>query len=274
MRHGSSMTSIALPQPASPANLVRTSRPLDPRARQGRQPEPRPRRHRCRVHRCPRRGSRRGARLPGPYPRLLRRPGHRPRPDAPQEFYNVGSFEHEAEGSGALGVTDATARSASTSRRCSIASSSRARTAGAARSGAARAPSSASPRCATSAWSLPRDRPAWPARWGESTIRDVSLTGARIELPAGTLITGRGRLVVDVPGGAPLAFSGATRSAWAGAGGGTLVGFEFDDGQNAARAHLALALFGAADARPTLRPAETVAAAPGAGLVAPLPSAA
>ena len=108
----------------------------------------------------------------------------------------------------------------------------------------------------------------------ESTIRDVSLTGARIELPAGTVITGRGRLVVDVPGGAPLAFSGATRSTWAGPGGGTLVGFEFDDGQNAARAHLALALFGAADTRRTLRPAAIEAASAGPAIVSPLPSAA
>ncbi len=113
----------------------------------------------------------------------------------------------------------------------------------------------------------------------ESTIRDVSLTGARIELPAGAASEGRGRLVVDIPGRSPLAFTGSTRSTWADDAGGTMVGFEFDDGQHAARAHLALALFSAVDARSTQRPAGAagVVSAPidaGASDGTPIPSAA
>jgi cellulose synthase/poly-beta-1,6-N-acetylglucosamine synthase-like glycosyltransferase len=103
----------------------------------------------------------------------------------------------------------------------------------------------------------------------EASIRDVSLTGARIELPGSSAIVGHGRLVVDVPGGPPLAFTGATRSTWAGDAGGTLVGFEFDEGQNAARAHLALALFRAADKRSSFLPATAAAAESPAGPVPP-----
>lgn len=110
----------------------------------------------------------------------------------------------------------------------------------------------------------------------EATIRDVSLTGARIELPASATIADRGRLIVDIPGGSPLAFTGSTRSTWAVDGGGTLVGFEFDDGQHVTRAHLALALFGASGTRRT-RGVATVDPAPvgveGTGAT-PLPSAA
>ena len=51
------------------------------------------------------------------------------------------------------------------------------------------------------------------------------------------------RLTVDMRGGVPIEFTGSTRSTWTDERGRTMVGFEFDDGQHAARAQLALALF-------------------------------
>jgi cellulose synthase/poly-beta-1,6-N-acetylglucosamine synthase-like glycosyltransferase len=77
----------------------------------------------------------------------------------------------------------------------------------------------------------------------DATVRDVSLTGARVELPGPTAIAEHAQLTVDVPGGVALEFAGASRSTWTDDRGRTMVGFEFDDGQHLARARLALALF-------------------------------
>jgi len=77
----------------------------------------------------------------------------------------------------------------------------------------------------------------------DGTVRDVSLTGARVELPVPAAVAEDARLTVDMRGGVPIEFTGSTRSTWTDERGRTMVGFEFDDGQHAARAQLALALF-------------------------------
>ena len=81
----------------------------------------------------------------------------------------------------------------------------------------------------------------------EATIRDLSLTGARIEIPVPAAIAEHAQLIVEVAGGVPLDFTGSSRSSWTDRDGRTMVGFEFDAGQYRARARLALALFGAAE---------------------------
>ncbi|MEP6639412.1 MAG: glycosyltransferase [Chloroflexota bacterium] len=98
-----------------------------------------------------------------------------------------------------------------------------------------------------------------PARFGEvaATLRDVSLTGARLELPVAVTLPPHGRLTVDVPGGETLVFDGLQRSAWVDVVGRHMVGFEFDEGQYQVRARLALALFGGtppAESGPALAP--------------------
>jgi cellulose synthase/poly-beta-1,6-N-acetylglucosamine synthase-like glycosyltransferase len=86
----------------------------------------------------------------------------------------------------------------------------------------------------------------------EAWIRDVSLSGARLEVPDGSLIAPAARLVVDVGPGATLELAGSTRSTWRDVAGRTMIGFEFDDGQFDVRARLALLLFtvGAAASAP------------------------
>jgi cellulose synthase (UDP-forming) len=79
----------------------------------------------------------------------------------------------------------------------------------------------------------------------EAWIRDLSLTGARVELPTAAVIAPAGRLIVDSGAAGPIELSGTTRSSWVDRHGRTMVGFEFDEGQFDARARLALALFGA-----------------------------
>ncbi len=81
----------------------------------------------------------------------------------------------------------------------------------------------------------------------EVTVRDMSLTGARVELPLPIPIADHTRLSVEFPEGPVLEFDGQTRATWADGRGRSMVGFEFDPGQNAAKAHLALALFGSTD---------------------------
>ncbi len=81
----------------------------------------------------------------------------------------------------------------------------------------------------------------------EATIRDVSLTGSRVEIPVPAAIAEHAHLIVEVAGGVPLEFTGSSRSSWTDRDGRTMVGFEFDAGQYRARARLALALFGAAE---------------------------
>ena len=82
----------------------------------------------------------------------------------------------------------------------------------------------------------------------EGCVRDLSLTGARIQLPGDAEVASDTHLTVDSRHG-PIRLRGVTRSAWVDAdGGGRLVGFEFAAGQFDARARLALALFGASAA--------------------------
>ena len=82
----------------------------------------------------------------------------------------------------------------------------------------------------------------------EVLVKDVSLTGARIELPLPVPIAEHTTLTVDVPDGPTLEFIGENRLTWTDARGRPMLGFEFDPGQHASRARLALALFGADDA--------------------------
>ena len=80
----------------------------------------------------------------------------------------------------------------------------------------------------------------------EAWVRDLSLTGARVEVPASSAIATTARLIVDAGAGAPIELFGSTRASWQDSDGRTMVGFEFDEGQFDVRARLALALFGAA----------------------------
>jgi cellulose synthase (UDP-forming) len=113
-----------------------------------------------------------------------------------------------------------------------------------------------SPRYAGERRSSVRFATDMPARLDglEATVRDVSLTGARIEMPVAAAIAEHAALTIEVPGGV-LHFTGSSRSSWTDRRGRPMVGFEFDPGQHAARARLALALFGAAepfDAEPAI----------------------
>jgi Glycosyltransferases, probably involved in cell wall biogenesis len=115
-----------------------------------------------------------------------------------------------------------------------------------------------SPRYAAERRSSVRFATDMPARLDglEATVRDVSLTGARIEMPLAALIAEHARLIVEVPSGVPLEFTGASRSTWTDEHGRTMVGFEFDPGQHPARARLALALFGEAATTDTVTTAD------------------
>ena len=79
----------------------------------------------------------------------------------------------------------------------------------------------------------------------EAQVRDLSLTGARLEVPDASAIASTARLVVDAGAGRAIVLEGVARSRWTDRAGRTMVGFEFADGQYPARARLALALFGA-----------------------------
>ncbi len=79
----------------------------------------------------------------------------------------------------------------------------------------------------------------------ETWVRDLSLTGARLEVPDASVIAPTGRLVVEAGGGRPIVLDGVARTTWTDRAGRTMVGFEFVEGQYPARARLALALFGA-----------------------------
>jgi hypothetical protein len=73
-------------------------------------------------------------------------------------------------------------------------------------------------------------------------------------MPVAAAIAEHAALTIEVPGGV-LHFTGSSRSSWTDRRGRPMVGFEFDPGQHAARARLALALFGAAepfDAEPVI----------------------
>jgi cellulose synthase/poly-beta-1,6-N-acetylglucosamine synthase-like glycosyltransferase len=79
----------------------------------------------------------------------------------------------------------------------------------------------------------------------ETWVRDLSLTGARLEVPDVSVIAPTGRLVVEAGRGRPIVLDGVARTSWTDRAGRTMVGFEFVEGQYPARARLALALFGA-----------------------------
>jgi cellulose synthase/poly-beta-1,6-N-acetylglucosamine synthase-like glycosyltransferase len=77
----------------------------------------------------------------------------------------------------------------------------------------------------------------------EAWLRDLSLTGARLEVPVDAAIAPSTTLLIDTPGGPPLTIAGAVRARWTEADGTTMVGFEFAEGKVQERARLALALF-------------------------------
>jgi cellulose synthase/poly-beta-1,6-N-acetylglucosamine synthase-like glycosyltransferase len=77
----------------------------------------------------------------------------------------------------------------------------------------------------------------------EAWVRDLSLTGARLEVPVGAGIASTTTLTIETPGGPPLNVKGDIRARWTEADGTTMVGFEFAEGQLQERARLALALF-------------------------------
>ena len=79
----------------------------------------------------------------------------------------------------------------------------------------------------------------------EAWVRDLSLTGARIELPSSGVVAEHGSLVVDAGRDRTIELTGTMRASWTDAEGRSMVGFEFDEGQFAARAALTLVLFGA-----------------------------
>ena len=79
----------------------------------------------------------------------------------------------------------------------------------------------------------------------EAWVRDLSLTGARVEVPPGVILAPATRLTVDTGDGQSLDLHGSIRGRWTDPDGATILGFEFDDGQYDVRACLALTLFGA-----------------------------
>lgn len=102
----------------------------------------------------------------------------------------------------------------------------------------------------------------------DTSVRDLSLTGARLAVPAEVVIAPESSLVVEVASGPPLTLTGTVRSRWTDGDGTAMIGFEFDQGQYDARARLALAIFDvhgseregpaaapASDARPSRRSA-------------------
>lgn len=79
----------------------------------------------------------------------------------------------------------------------------------------------------------------------EAWVRDLSLTGARVEVPPGVILAPATSLTVDTGDGQSLDLHGSIRGRWTDPDGATILGFEFDDGQYDVRACLALTLFGA-----------------------------
>lgn len=77
----------------------------------------------------------------------------------------------------------------------------------------------------------------------EAWVRDLSLTGARVEVPDASAVGPIGVLVVDAARNAPIELDGTVRESWIDGAGRVMVGFEFDPGQTAARARLARMLF-------------------------------
>jgi cellulose synthase (UDP-forming) len=96
----------------------------------------------------------------------------------------------------------------------------------------------------------------------EAWVTDLSLTGARLELPAGVELAEEGRLVVDTDRADPIVLTASIRGRWTDATGRTLVGIEFLPGQFEPRARLALLLF-AGSAGPDAAPATAAASSAG-----------
>ncbi|MEX2184156.1 MAG: glycosyltransferase [Chloroflexota bacterium] len=78
----------------------------------------------------------------------------------------------------------------------------------------------------------------------EVWVRDLSLTGGRVEVAASAAVASQTTLAVEVAPGETLALGGTVRARWSGPDGRSMIGFEFADGQYDTRARLALALFG------------------------------
>jgi hypothetical protein len=81
-------------------------------------------------------------------------------------------------------------------------------------------------------------------------VRDLSLTGARVEVEAAAAVPPSPLLVVEVEGGEIIELRGTVRSIASGTGERVLIGLEFAADQTPARARLALALFGGLAAAP------------------------
>ncbi|MEO6207157.1 MAG: PilZ domain-containing protein, partial [Candidatus Limnocylindrales bacterium] len=79
----------------------------------------------------------------------------------------------------------------------------------------------------------------------EGWVRDLSLTGARLELSLAAVLAPDARLHVETRDGTILEFAGSVRTRWTDTQGRGMAGFEFAEGQYHERARLALALFGA-----------------------------
>jgi cellulose synthase (UDP-forming) len=75
-------------------------------------------------------------------------------------------------------------------------------------------------------------------------VRDLSLTGARIEVPSAVSIAPDARLFVDVGAGDAIELAASVRSTWTDDAGTSYAGIEFAEGQFLPRARLARALFG------------------------------
>jgi len=80
-------------------------------------------------------------------------------------------------------------------------------------------------------------------------VRDLSLTGARVEVGDARAVAEVGSLVVETRSGETLELTGSVKARWTDGQGRAMVGFEFDDGQFDARSRLALELFGVNERR-------------------------
>ena len=96
----------------------------------------------------------------------------------------------------------------------------------------------------------------------EAWVRDLSLTGARLEIPAAATVASDGRLIVETPNGTALQLNGTVRARWTDATGRGMLGYEFDAGQFDVRARLALALFDVAPPIPAAAPERVVVSRP------------
>ena len=99
-------------------------------------------------------------------------------------------------------------------------------------------------------------------------VQDLSLTGARVVAPAGAAHPGGGALDVE---GLPVRLRTVARSARPLDDGSVLVGLQFEPGQDAEQAMLALALFNARNVPRLVAPPDAPPAGAALAPVAPLP---